>query len=125
MLIVALGWSLLEAILKNKTEHIGENGHHREICDQKHSSIMYIHTTGGHSISRKNNIIWAVISVLEGQRPLEWQCQTIVFRKISEVHLEPCSSLCTVVESLHEGGDFLFSLTGSVTYDASAWRVGR
>ncbi len=54
MLIVALGWSLLEAILKSKTEHIMENCHHQGSAINKTFIKMYIHTIGGHSTSRKN-----------------------------------------------------------------------
>lgn len=46
MLIVALGWSLLEAILKSKTEHIMGNCHHRGSAINKTFIETYIHTIG-------------------------------------------------------------------------------
>lgn len=53
MLIVALGWSLLEAILKHKKEHIMETDGPLTTCYHWGSAInktfikLYIHTVGG------------------------------------------------------------------------------
>lgn len=80
MLIVALGWSSLEAILESKTEHIVENCRHRASAIDKTFIKMYIRTfgvgcrgEGAQYLSSKNKIIWALISVLDGQCTLEWQ----------------------------------------------------
>lgn len=109
MLIVALGWSLLEAIQKSKTEHIMETDGAMthmppsRICNQQniHQNIHSHHW--GATVPVVKQIILAVISVLEGQCPLEWQFQTnkIVYWKISESHLK--ESKCT---PLHDAGEW-------------------
>lgn len=59
MLIVALGWSLLEAILKSKTEHVMETATTEDLQSTKHSSKCTFTPLGGkgHSTSRKTNYL--------------------------------------------------------------------
>lgn len=117
MLVVALGWSLLEAILKSKTEHVMGKTATEDPQSTKHSSKCTFTPFGGGGAQYQSwrQMIWAVISVLEGQHPLEWQCQTkrLVFWKISETHLEDskCTPLRDVRESSEKEED-AFPLTG-------------
>ena len=96
MLLVEAHW---KQFCKSKTERVVETDgapqptrcHRRGSATEKTFIKMYIHTINGgwgvggggigdggsHSTSRKKQMIWAVLSFLEGnKRPLEWQFQT-------------------------------------------------
>lgn len=69
MLIVALGWSLLEAIMKSKTEHIVETDGtltHMpppRICNQDIHQNVHSQHWGGHSTSRTTNYLSSNVSL--------------------------------------------------------------
>lgn len=100
MLIVALGWSSLEAIRKRqstlwKTPSV-------ENLQSTHSSKMYIHTIGGHSTSPNKQTKKKVEQIVQSWKDVvHWNdSQTkLVGWKISGCYVEPQRSPCVKWEN--------------------------
>lgn len=117
MLIVALGWSLLEAIQNRlstswKTPSI-------ENLQSTHSSKMYIHTIGGHSTNRKKKKKKGLSRYFSLGKSLSTGMieseVTVVSWKILGCYLEP--SLCikgdisTFSDTLYSSWNMMFKCT--------------